>query len=106
MRISDWRSDVCSSDLDAHAAGGTARFPAGCAVRLSRGWILRIRDRAPHRARRQAQGGDQREGRSRGAAPRAVERGGGEAGVSTCRYRWSTEYKKTKRDNRREINEK
>src|SRR3546814_2979023 len=42
MRISDWSSDVCSSDLSAGAARGPASNPAG-AVRSSpprcrRGW--------------------------------------------------------------------
>src|SRR3546814_13966331 len=121
MRISDWSSDVCSSDL----------HEPGC---LFRGRIFRTqanRGRASHHQRR---GGAHRRPRSRrraasrpdplrphpapaardagdpeqgGAAPRgdgaalsSEERRVGKACVSTCRYRWATnKYKKRTTEN-------
>src|SRR3546814_6138740 len=63
MRISDWSSDVCSSDLAARAAKqGKA---AGAAWR---GWI---------------------DGQVLPAFERSAERRVGKACVSTCRSRWS-----------------
>src|SRR3546814_17578535 len=35
MRISDWSSDLCSSDLLSHAAGNLVRIGAGDALRVS-----------------------------------------------------------------------
>src|SRR3546814_1613432 len=60
MRISDWSSDVCSSDLPRGGRGRAA--PAGCP-----GWSAR---------------------RSR-SSDRSEERRVGKECVSTCRSRWS-----------------
>src|SRR3546814_8791503 len=72
MRISDWSSDVCSSDLRGHPAAmrGSQR-PGG-------------RDRRSPLHRRQPR-------RSRFAwdHPRSEERRVGKECVSTCRSRWS-----------------
>src|SRR3546814_9858107 len=65
MRISDWSSDVCSSDLSARSASNRrCRPPPG-----ARGGP--DRDRRPRRRRR------------------SEERSVGKECVSTCRYRWS-----------------
>src|SRR3546814_16562080 len=72
MRISDWSSDVCSSDLNAALAE------------------IGVRQRAPDRTRR----GKQPPRRIRSAG-RSEERRVGKECVSTCRSRWSPyHYKK------------
>src|SRR3546814_10091405 len=94
MRISDWSSDVCSSDL----LGGVRRRPGGdrhpatlCAAQISRDCSLRDG------------GGQGFPGRSLGVRrylpgtgiprrrryPRSEERRVGKECVSTCRSRWS-----------------
>src|SRR3546814_7193271 len=79
MRISDWSSDVCSSDL-----GG--RNPLRCGGRQCGPEVGRhCADRTvPERSRRT---------RSRG---RSEERRVGKECVSTCRSRWSTYHEKKK----------
>src|SRR3546814_15287018 len=72
MRISDWSSDVCSSDLPARA-----RWRGGRGA----GWP----DRANARQDRRAAG-------------RSEERRVGKECVSTCRSRWSPDHEK-KNDN-------
>src|SRR3546814_5498899 len=98
MRISDWSSDVCSSDL-AEAAVGDHRH-AELRRRLDavedRGELrhadprddARGADRTRADADLDAIGArvDQRLGRVTG---RSEERRGGKECVSTCRYRWS-----------------
>src|SRR3546814_14608739 len=77
MRISDWSSDVCSSDLVGRGGGGSA---------VGRG--------APSSTSLRVSGAVERVGR---AFPRAVGAGGarseerrvGKECVSTCRSRWS-----------------
>src|SRR3546814_16516804 len=72
MRISDWSSDVCSSDLD-----------AGLVPLAERG--------ARHRARLCQKAGQERPRTAR----RSEERRVGKECVSTCRSRWSPyHYKK------------
>src|SRR3546814_5868212 len=69
MRISDWSSDVCSSDLCQFPRAGAISAPYGRS--------------APSRFARQATaapGGD---------TPRSEERRVGKECVSTCRSRWS-----------------
>src|SRR3546814_19175715 len=87
MRISDWSSDVCSSDL----ACGSAAADRGSGARLrTTGWSAAERPRRVERRRR--------------AAGRSEERRVGKECVSTCRSRWSTyPYKKKIKDNRPEI---
>src|SRR3546814_10863467 len=77
MRISDWSSDVCSSDLlgDRGPAGAWAGWD--CPLRLI------FSGPAPTR---------EREGDNHGrctAQGRSEERSGGKECVSTCRSRWS-----------------
>src|SRR3546814_1051798 len=66
MRISDWSSDVCSSDLIARRGRGTA-------------------------GKRDAEQQQEREGgeRPQGDEPRSEARRVGKECVSTCRSRWS-----------------
>src|SRR3546814_3527990 len=74
MRISDWSSDVCSSDLE----------PLGL-EQPDRPRRLRPRDRAS------SQGNPEARRRAAAAAQgRSEERRVGKECVSTCRSRWST----------------
>src|SRR3546814_20371361 len=94
MRISDWSSDVCSSDLR------EATSPASCARARRRSRCRRAGDNYPSRRRRSSPISckDVPE-RSRPPAPhkecggapvsRSEERRVGKACVSTCRSRWS-----------------
>src|SRR3546814_18300672 len=78
MRISDWSSDVCSSDLGGGAARATAS--AGCCH------PAHPRNALPRTG-------------VEGAAMRSEERRVGKECVSTCRSRWSPyHYKKNKHD--------
>src|SRR3546814_3845040 len=80
MRISDWSSDVCSSDLTAGAADKAAltSFPApDCA--MPQGWPA-IAERRPHYVIF---------GETHGTRERSEERRVGKECVSTCRSRWS-----------------
>src|SRR3546814_7418798 len=74
MRISDWSSDVCSSDLRGIDDELAAR-------RMARG-IRRPSDGRDRRGRDGARGS--------AAARRSEERRVGKECVSTCRYRWSS----------------
>src|SRR3546814_2188524 len=88
MRISDWSSDVCSSDLFAGHCGerqtqmlvakGIDQI-ADAARPADRGQIIRQRRTGAHPA-----------GEGRGEGQRSEERRVGKECVSTCRYRWST----------------
>src|SRR3546814_17208300 len=107
MRISDWSSDVCSSDLEAEIVAdagqhGTQRlgeaqqFAVGRSGRCD---ILRIVDghRRPSPVSRPVSGRP-----AHGAAwpPRSEERRVGKECVSTCRSRWvpsNSKKKNTKR---------
>src|SRR3546814_16526850 len=112
MRISDWSSDVCSSDLAARwrcgldrTAKGARRFRAakrGCAYRAGRARRNRHRvhsDQLRH-CRRYRQSAD------RGKQDRcwwrwrwrAEERRAGKEWVSTCSSRWVQEHKKKHKD--------
>src|SRR3546814_18362942 len=82
MRISDWSSDVCSSDLISTLHYGQ---------RLSRAYRIaqpfeHLRDRAAARAVTIAS--------PAGVAARSEERRVGKECVSTCRSRWSTDHSK------------
>src|SRR3546814_5029369 len=93
MRISDWSSDVCSSDL---LGGGRPRRGQGHPVALGRP----ARGPVAQRAVRLRRFADLRTGRAYDPARRDVrlqlrtptrrseERRVGKACVSTCRYRW------------------
>src|SRR3546814_5983847 len=89
MRISDWSSDVCSSDLAAHALALRGQV-------LQRR-KLRLPARAPvvhhHVARGLVRGGGAQvffgHGQGQVDAGRSEERRVGKECVSTCRSRWS-----------------
>src|SRR3546814_9909423 len=86
MRISDWSSDVCSSDLESGPAA--RRYLVGPVLSELRG-----------RTGAHAAGGDGRADRgaaglfryraTRGSGSRSEERRVGKECVSTCRSRWS-----------------
>src|SRR3546814_14382453 len=86
LRISDWSSDVCSSDLGANGRPASAS-----------------RTESPHRPPRHSRCGScgvpapgaPRHSRRR-ARPRSEERRVGKACVSTCRSRWSPSHYKKK----------
>src|SRR3546814_12106090 len=98
MRISDWSSDVCSSDLGKAAAiwcgecarGGKCRQgnpPGNCALCALAGRLLRRRAfpgwyEPPHPSWLVALFGDRKSGRV------------GKECVSTCRSRWSPHHSK------------
>src|SRR3546814_7108490 len=71
MRISDWSSDVCSSDLSRHRPSVLRGQPEA--------------DGSPH----PASGERHRVGRGAAVAHRSEERRVGKECVSTCRSRWS-----------------
>src|SRR3546814_16754993 len=83
MRISDWSSDVCSSDLD-HAQPVSRARPAALHEPLCRGHhlllLLLCRGRLQSRGNR------------RESEARSEERRVGNECVSTCRSRWSTSH--------------
>src|SRR3546814_11689309 len=90
MRISDWSSDVCSSDLQ--AAAGDMRHGLDQAVAHQRHAALHIDSRRRHQHLGEA-------------AARSEERRVGKECVSTCRSRWSPYHKKkTQRYNPRTHN--
>src|SRR3546814_11351114 len=100
MRISDWSSDVCSSDLHAVALEEARADPPG------RPHFLR-KTAAPFDAHldvgcgqlAEPQFGHDREiGDDR---PRSEERRVGKECVSTCRYRWSPYHEKKKYEHMR-----
>src|SRR3546814_5622316 len=89
MRISDWSSDVCSSDLEAAAVpaglvppGREGRRRTGAAPRPAR-----LRVRLPAARHRDLPARDQLLPAER--ADRSEERRVGKECVSTCRSRWS-----------------
>src|SRR3546814_5721378 len=87
MRISDWSSDVCSSDLDGlHRDGKVVGHPA---MRRQPGAVRQ-------RALRNRTGNLRRQREIDGTAElvriRSEERRVGKEWVSTCRYRWSADH--------------
>src|SRR3546814_16691146 len=101
MRISDWSSDVCSSDLPAVSAvgGGTRQHrrdkDAKAPEALERGESEEISHRHARAAANEAAA---REPDRPGAKPptdlRSEERRVGKECVSTCRSRWAPYHKK------------
>src|SRR3546814_13739428 len=80
MRISDWSSDVCSSDLQSENALRRSSFSASKPMLVQTSvvtrWVLRHA--------------------SVGSANRSEERRVGKECVSTCRSRWSPYHEKKK----------
>src|SRR3546814_9426017 len=72
MRISDWSSDVCSSDLDSAVPG----------------WLKVDRGRRAHRRRSLHIAVHQPLGARKAVLERSEERRVGKECVSTCRSRW------------------
>src|SRR3546814_17825525 len=98
MRISDWSSDVCSSDLTIFATEPAARR-RGIGRRGGKGGValagrgLLSRTRAQGWATRWRQ----RRRRTPSWRRRSEERRGGKECVSTCRSRWAPYHKKKKK---------
>src|SRR3546814_7312647 len=88
MRISDWSSDVCSSDLVIEPAFGRAISGEMLGARHHRGVAGEVVAlKAPH-----PRGGEAAAEigvLARAFDARSEERRVGKEGVSTCRYRWS-----------------
>src|SRR3546814_5513018 len=95
MRISDWSSDVCSSDLfrerRIEGVGDDKKFEFREGSRQHRiEMLLTSSDRAFNVHRGDGTGVDRRGKLARGeTAGRSEERRVGKEGVSTCRSRWS-----------------
>src|SRR3546814_14386637 len=101
MRISDWSSDVCSSDLGwtmaAKAAIATTCRTMSISTRPHRRAVGSRADRGEDECFRQD--GSHRNGRGvrrRGGAGRSEARRGGKEGVSTVRSRWVPCHEKKK----------
>src|SRR3546814_17186570 len=100
MRISDWSSDVCSSDL---AGGFSPEFDAlaqsGVEDIYSRfiGLVAHARKMTPERVDQIAQGRVWDGGTARQLG-RSEERREGKEGVSTCRSRWSPYHQKNTKE--------
>src|SRR3546814_3654441 len=86
MRISDWSSDVCSSDLSGCVGGsavaGGRRIPSA---------LRRLLPRCPQH-RSGDRGVDAVDGGREKAHVRSEERRVGKECVSTCRSRWSPDH--------------
>src|SRR3546814_19538104 len=103
MRISDWSSDVCSSDLPGAGLGAAVAAAAVAVHAHARGQAdpgAAREQPAPavpglRRAPPQRHGVSHR-GHVRGHRGKSKERRVGKESVSTCRCRWSPHYSKTK----------
>src|SRR3546814_17592815 len=95
MRISDWSSDVCSSDLRLHRRHGLAQAPDDAEEMRQHLEEAHHRQLADRKAAVQALGGHQLAADAGKAHPpdglllqRAEERRVGKECVSTCQSRW------------------
>src|SRR3546814_16948806 len=100
MRISDWSSDVCSSDLTVNETGVVAQIPACLQAITVEHQQPRLTQRIVEDMRLAKAHAD--DARMRGQATRALasdqacadirsgERRVGKESVSTCRSRWAT----------------
>src|SRR3546814_11112217 len=107
MRISDWSSDVCSSDLSVRWSGdstaGQERHRVHCHA-LAAHLEVQVRPGAVALTAHRADGCSGLEGRPRGHVDarhvgiegRSAERRVGKECVSTCRSRWSPYLSKKK----------
>src|SRR3546814_17470293 len=89
MRISDWSSDVCSSDLPPRIRGPVARHPAAASNRVHMA-------QRPRQKSAKKSGPASRSPRGRRRRGRSEERRVGKECVSTCRSRWSLYHKQKK----------
>src|SRR3546814_7410624 len=103
MRISDWSSDVCSSDLSCRCEGITRRIAAGyrhfpCSADQDARLLPSLTHRRPgERSRPTDPGCPPREPGEH--VLRSEERRVGQEGVSTCSSRWSPyHYKQIKQE--------
>src|SRR3546814_12751153 len=107
VRISDWSSDVCSSDLHGSRKPGAMLYKAGMAV-AQKHTALVAPEVGSHNAWIDA---DTREGEDYWEALQVIRRSEGRRvgneRVSTCRSRWSPyNYKKKYHENRCHTNKK
>src|SRR3546814_12762052 len=107
MRISDWSSDVCSSDLDLHCCRSAwrmyAREPAGGARCVVGTQPCSTESKAaiwPGPALDQCGRGSSRRAANRVGGRRSEERRVGKECVSTCRSQWSPYHSKKKQQNK------
>src|SRR3546814_21182589 len=109
MRISDWSSDVCSSDLD-RERGHQDRAQAR-AVRFENGPLALVAFLAPQPVREinlqdrvLLHNPEQQQDADRGEhLQRSEERRVGKECVSTCRSRWSPSHSKKKHKNKEKV---
>src|SRR3546814_18007796 len=107
MRISDWSSDVCSSDLDNRKGKRTDRAETeqagddvvteGTWHQKSPSWGAWGDGKSARRSAAQSRPASARKACAN-AAGRSEERRVGKECVSTCKSRWSPENKKKKRE--------
>src|SRR3546814_17353130 len=94
MRISDWSSDVCSSDLQTRRADR----------RVAREWQLDHRREDACAMQRASIVADPLFERKNTTDNRSEERRVGKEGVSTCRYRWLSSHKKKNTNQKKNTN--
>src|SRR3546814_13905099 len=99
MRISDWISDVCSSDLTSQDPGDLVVFPAQAVIQHGQSQVFRVQyvgdaelDKSRHYYVTVAQLPVQLP-----QGERSEERREGKECVSTCRYREAPSHKKKKK---------
>src|SRR3546814_14490084 len=97
MRISDWSSDVCSSDLAALHAGLLAEAEPRPVLVVEQRAGGAGGDAGEAEGAARSVDGDAAEGRAR--RQRSEERRVGKECVSTCRSRWSPYHSKKKHKN-------
>src|SRR3546814_20910294 len=97
MRISDWSSDVCSSDLSArrHAEHRGVGHRRGNSRRGAAGDLRGISSDRQSCARTQPRPRPRSLHREAPGKPSTDERRVGQECVSTCRFRWSPHHYKT-----------
>src|SRR3546814_17660934 len=100
MRISDWSSDVCSSDLLRPCAGRSRHGAMGI------GSSLRRQDRQQVARRSACRTHQRRTVGQRAGQARSEERRVGKECVRTCRSRWSPYHKKIKTSHKTTIPKK
>src|SRR3546814_12535557 len=104
MRISDWSSDVCSSDLEDEAGNAARELQVliGDAKRRRQGRVGRSRreghDHGFLDLLEEIDGRHLAKEAQRQRVGRSEERRVGKEGVSTCRSRWSPYHEKKKKD--------